>query len=369
MNWLLNKENLAFVTVAGSQAYGMATENSDVDVKGFVLPPQSVREDMFHKFEQAENSTQIEEHFSYLKNPSNPKMESTIYSLEKFLKLAGAVNPNIIELLWVDDKSIAHISEIGEKVLENRNLFLSSKVKQSFSGYAYSQFYKIERHRKWILKGIMEKPTREEYGLPEFKHAGMGELFRLLGKDIENWNMSKYPLDDLQRSEIKEYFWELINGVTGKNINWDNWPGEYERAAFEKMVSTLSIPKEITTLMVREIQYKNDLKEYNSWEHWAKERNADRKALEIAFSYDTKHAAHLIRLMRMGCEILESGVVKTLRPDAEELLAIRNGKISYEELMAEFKKLEERLELAYKNTQLPRVVNYEKIQELYFSFL
>jgi len=45
--------------------------------------------------------------------------------------------------------------------------------------------------------------------------------------------------------------------------------------------------------------------------------------LEAKFGFDTKHAMHLIRLLRMAREILETGVVHVKRPDAEELSAIR----------------------------------------------
>ncbi len=42
---------------------------------------------------------------------------------------------------------------------------------------------------------------------------------------------------------------------------------------------------------------------------------------------------HLVRLMRMGLEVLETGVLRVRREDAEDLNAIRGGRMSYEELM------------------------------------
>ncbi|AEZ66297.1 hypothetical protein phiTE_131 [Pectobacterium phage phiTE] len=38
-----------------------------------------------------------------------------------------------------------------------------------------------------------------------------------------------------------------------------------------------------------------------------KNRNAARHELEEKFGYDTKHAMHLVRLLRMSQEILETG--------------------------------------------------------------
>lgn len=54
---------------------------------------------------------------------------------------------------------------------------------------------------------------------------------------------------------------------------------------------------------------------------------------KVSFHANTKHAMHLVRLLRMGEEILSEGVVRVKRPDAEELLSIRNGAWSYEKLL------------------------------------
>lgn len=52
-----------------------------------------------------------------------------------------------------------------------------------------------------------------------------------------------------------------------------------------------------------------------------------RKALVRRHGYDTKNAAHLIRLLRMGIEFLQSGELLVDRSghDAGELLAIKRG--------------------------------------------
>lgn len=64
-----------------------------------------------------------------------------------------------------------------------------------------------------------------------------------------------------------------------------------------------------------------------------KNRNPKRAALEEKHFYDTKHAYHLVRLIRMCKEILETGRVIVKRPDREELLFIRNGGWTYEQLI------------------------------------
>lgn len=53
----------------------------------------------------------------------------------------------------------------------------------------------------------------------------------------------------------------------------------------------------------------------------------------IGLHGNTKHAAHLVRLLRMGEEALRDGVVNVKREDAQELLDIRYGKWTYDELV------------------------------------
>jgi len=56
-----------------------------------------------------------------------------------------------------------------------------------------------------------------------------------------------------------------------------------------------------------------------------KHKSAARQGLFDKFGYDTKNASHCIRILRMGVGILQTGQVQVVRPDAEELIAIKQG--------------------------------------------
>ena len=86
-NWVAFRT--IFLTVHGSQAFGMATAVSDLDLKGVCIPPRAVRDDLFHKFEQIENAPFVERSCQHLINPANPKVESVIYSLRKYVELTA----------------------------------------------------------------------------------------------------------------------------------------------------------------------------------------------------------------------------------------------------------------------------------------
>lgn len=373
LSWL--DSHTIYVTLHGSQAYGLANEFSDVDVKGIVVPPPEVEYNLFHRFEQAENPATLEQKLGYLKNPKNPKFESTVYSLRKFFVLASEVNPNIIELLFTDPKDHFIKHPLMEKLIANRHLFLSNKARYTFAGYAMAQAKKIERHRKWIIMGEIKPPTREEFGLPIEKPRGMEEVFGYIKSKVEQWNLNQYSMDEMQRAELKDTIWDLLTTITEKEVSIANWPDQYAEGIIFKMEKEFNLPPEVTRYIHAERAYAKAKQVYDSWISWKKERNPARRALEEKSGYDTKHASHLVRLMRMGYEIITEGKVIVKRPDAEELLAIKNGAWSFEKVM-EFKdEMESKLEDEYKrqkqlivegkSTPLPREVNKEALNGLY----
>jgi len=358
-NWLQN--NLVFMTVHGSQCYGLANELSDLDMKGIVIPPKEVENNLFQRFEQTENNVELHKKFEHLKNPKNPKIESTVFSLKKFMLLAANVNPNIIELLFVEPSDILVSSPTMEKLLENRDLFLSSKAKFAFGGYAYSQLAKIERHRKWIVRGELEKPDRAKFGLPEERAPQMNDIFGLIKSEVERWNLSQFPLNEEERDELKSTIWELIYNVSQVDVNEGNWPKVYEAGVIERLAKEYNLKEEVVDVLQRERLYKKELESYQSWVNWKKNRNPARHALEVKCGYDSKHGSHLIRLLRMGLEILNEHKVIVKRPDAEEILHIKNGGWSYDRLMEYAKNMQIKLDESYKTTTLPKSVDYMKI--------
>jgi hypothetical protein len=65
--------------------------------------------------------------------------------------------------------------------------------------------------------------------------------------------------------------------------------------------------------------------------------------------------------MRMGLEILERGELRVRRQDAAELVAIRDGALSFDALQAIAVRLEEDMRSAAARTTLPDDVNREQV--------
>lgn len=284
LEWFPN--NIIYLTLGGSQAYGLANELSDVDVKGICVPPRYVENNLFHRFEQAKDSEYVDQQHGHLKNPLNPKFESEVYSLRKFFILAGNVNPNIIEMLWTDPHDQYVRISVANKLLENRDLFLSSKAKFTFSGYAFAQAAKIERHRKWIVQGELKSPTREEFGLPPIVNKGVDEVFGYIKSKVEEWNLNQFPFDEQVRADLKETIWDLLYTLTQKRVSWDNWPEAYAQGVMANLQDNLSLKDEVVVLIQKERAYAKAVENYKSWIRWKSERNPARRELEVKCGYD-----------------------------------------------------------------------------------
>lgn len=89
-----------------------------------------------------------------------------------------------------------------------------------------------------------------------------------------------------------------------------------------------------------------------------------RKNLVKKFGYDTKNAAHLIRLLRMGCEYLSSGELIVQRPDAANLLSIKRGEWTLEQVNKEADRLFKRIDTCYDLCTFPNEPDHVGIDKL-----
>lgn len=88
------------------------------------------------------------------------------------------------------------------------------------------------------------------------------------------------------------------------------------------------------------------------------------KDLYLKVGYNTKNALHLFRLMQEGEELLSTGNITLPRPNADELLGIKNGSMTYDEVLNYAKTYELKYEQLYNNSKLQHYANYKMINEL-----
>ncbi len=94
-----------------------------------------------------------------------------------------------------------------------------------------------------------------------------------------------------------------------------------------------------------------------------------RKRLVEEFGYDTKNAAHLIRLLRMGIEFLSDGRLYVERDDGQELLEIKKGKWTLEKVKLEAEKLFKVAEETFHQSNLPDEIDGDKAERLLMTMI
>ncbi|GGJ67942.1 nucleotidyltransferase domain-containing protein [Deinococcus aquiradiocola] len=112
--------------VVGSRAFGLDTDTSDTDRRGFWLPTAAQHWALWGVPEQLENE----------------ETQETYWELQKFLTLALKANPNILEVLY--SPLVEHATPLAEELLAMRSAFLSTLVYQTYNSYVMGQFKRLE---------------------------------------------------------------------------------------------------------------------------------------------------------------------------------------------------------------------------------
>lgn len=236
--------------------------------------------------------------------------------LRKYVRLSAQGNPTLLEMLFTEEADHRRVTTQGRMLLDARDSFLSRRVEGSFGGYALAQLKRIRTHRRWLLAPPTKEPQRADFGLPDRATIPRDQLGAIEALEERN---------DLDTAALSPNFLDAIS---------------------------------------REKRYRAARREWEQHRSWQRERNPKRAALEAAHGYDTKHAMHLVRLMRMGVEILETARVVVRRPDRDELLAIRDGAWSYDELESRCETLRAQLAAAALRTQLPEAPDEDRLDAL-----
>lgn len=126
---------LCYLTHCGSITYGTQNEQSDLDIQGFFVP----------KIDYILGMKKVKQIKIDYVNDKDKHVEGHIYEIRKVFELLKNVNPNILEMLYVRNMDVVFSNDIGNKVRDNRQLFLSRRLKHTFSGYACSQKHRLTK--------------------------------------------------------------------------------------------------------------------------------------------------------------------------------------------------------------------------------
>lgn len=123
---------------SGSHAYGLATEESDKDYKGIVIPP------IEYYFGLQEMKTYSSSTAKQTSKNTKDDIDYTLYEIKEFARKALTGNFTYLEMLYVSKEDVTYSNEVGSLLLENREFFLTKKVNNSIKGFAVSNMKKIK---------------------------------------------------------------------------------------------------------------------------------------------------------------------------------------------------------------------------------
>lgn len=256
--------NIILLTAGGSHAYGTNREGSDIDLRGVVLQQPSDLIGRTHFEHYVDNNT-----------------DTTLYAFNKFIQLASDGNPNVIEILGCRPEEIFYASSIGNELIQNVDMFISQHIATKIAGFATEQLRRIQA----AIARKSDQKTQEEY------------MLNACNRRIKGFN-ERYPT--LCANSSLKLSLEVFDGVykiccTGE---FDKVPLGEMKGAYDDLV--------------------NIHKSFHKFTGNNKKKDDE---------HLNKHAYHLVRLLMMGKEILDDGVIRTYRDKEHDLLMeIRDGK-------------------------------------------
>ena len=236
-----------------------------------------------------------------------------LYEARKAFSLLLQGNPNIMSMLWIVPKHQLIQTEASRRLLENRSLFIGKHVYNAFAGYAFQQLNKMETRDPADLRDYLALTAEAKARGIHPNHKGQCFAYPE-GCDTGSGEMRNALAhrDDILLAKLSHYM------KKGDNLG-----------------------------------YLGD----------------KRKQLVLRDGYDSKNAAHLIRLLRMCIEFMRTGEMIVERPDAAELLDIKKGKWRLEDVKKLSDELFAEAKSARDESKLPAEPEYDKAEALLVSLV
>jgi predicted nucleotidyltransferase len=310
--------SILFECIAGSRAYGTTNAASDEDVRGIFAVPASAYLDLTRPPDQV----------------GDDRGNTVFYSLRRVIELLAQANPNILELLFMPDDCVLRGSPEMQLLIANRNLFVSKQCADTHAGYAMSQIKKARGQNKWINNPKPETPpSKEDYChvIPWSAAVSPGaKPSRPVALNTIGWRLSEFHAAKLEHApgsyRLYHYGPDAKGVFRGDVLACESIPESDEATHFKGL------------LLYNEPGWKQALVDHQNYWSWRRERNESRwKQQESGeLDFDAKNMMHTVRLSLSGKSLMESGrpIVRFEGEQLALLMSIREGKRSFDEIMA-----------------------------------
>lgn len=368
---------ILFEAITGSQAHGTNTPESDVDKSFVYILPQEYLYGLDFEYKE-----QIRVHADY-----------TGFEIRRFLELAHSNNPTVLELFYSPEDCILTKHPVYQHAIDIRDSLLTKVCRHSFAGYARKQIQKargLDKMQNWEKERVTRKePIDFCYVVDGHGSRPLNDYLDKNGMEQKFCGVTKIPnardlyglfydwdahicfseLESEGHRENNKMVLREAGKPMGLGYKGVAKTGVGENVAESNQLRLSSIPKGQVIdaiLIYNKDSYTKSCKDYQSYQVWLENRNEQRyvDVKEHGQSYDGKNLMHCKRLLEIAREIAETGTMTIRRPNREELLDIRKGRVKLDDLIdwAENEMIE--LDALFEDSNLPDKVDSELINQV-----
>jgi predicted nucleotidyltransferase len=292
-------DNMHYITMMGSVAYGVSNDTSDTDIYSFCIPPKDnlfphLRGEIvgFGDAKHANNRFRNHQQHHVKDVGAEKEYDLNVYNIVDYFQLVMENNPNMIDSLFTPQFCVLHSTRIGQMVREARKTFLHRGAWHAFKGYSYAQLKKMRPGEELVCPECeqISKGWHSKDNKFEVAYALMLDLWAALERDqgtLTDEELDKYCFYCAKSRKVSKLEKQKVNRRVGK-----------------------------------------------------------RKESVEKYGFDPKFAYHVVRLLGEIEQILTEGDID-LQRNREQLKSIRRGEWTLEQIESYFADKEPQLETLY----------------------